>query len=418
MKLRNVCLVIALLCFASVSFGQSLLKDGDKVAICGDSITEQKLYSVFIEDYLLMCQPTKVQVMQFGWGGETASGFAARMKGDVLIFKPTFATTCYGMNDGGYRPIDDMIRQKYRESMTKVVDTFAEAGTRVLVGTPGAVDTETFKRPNATSDVYNENLAALGEEAAAIAKAKNQAFVDVHAPMLEAMKAAKAKLGEKYAVAGTDGVHPGDNGHIVMAYAFLKGMQLDGDVGTIVVDLASKSATTKGDHRIIKVDGNEVTVESKRYPFCFPGELKPGSAGTMVQFFPFNKDLNRLMLKVDGATGKYKVTWGKGPEANSSKEYTADELKAGVNLAADFVQNPFVEAFAAVDQKVREKQAFETKMFKGLVHSLNDAREQLKQDEAIDGLVAAVKKRHAELTAAVTDAVKPVTHTIKIEPIQ
>jgi len=33
------------------------LRDGDRVAIVGDSITEQKLYSVFIEDYLLMCKP-------------------------------------------------------------------------------------------------------------------------------------------------------------------------------------------------------------------------------------------------------------------------------------------------------------------------------------------------------------------------
>ena len=44
------------------------------IAVIGDSITEQKQYSVFIEDYLLMCQPAeKLQVAQFGWGGETAA---------------------------------------------------------------------------------------------------------------------------------------------------------------------------------------------------------------------------------------------------------------------------------------------------------------------------------------------------------
>ena len=35
------------------------LKDGDYVGVIGDSITEQKLYSLFIEDYLLMCQPAE-----------------------------------------------------------------------------------------------------------------------------------------------------------------------------------------------------------------------------------------------------------------------------------------------------------------------------------------------------------------------
>ena len=30
------------------------MRDGDFVAVCGDSITEQRLYSVLIEDYLFM----------------------------------------------------------------------------------------------------------------------------------------------------------------------------------------------------------------------------------------------------------------------------------------------------------------------------------------------------------------------------
>ena len=47
------------------------LKDTDFLAICGDSITEQKLYSLYIEDYLLMCRPhANLRAMQFGWGGE------------------------------------------------------------------------------------------------------------------------------------------------------------------------------------------------------------------------------------------------------------------------------------------------------------------------------------------------------------
>jgi hypothetical protein len=34
-----------------------LLKRGDRLAICGDSITEQKMYSRLIEDYLTVCVP-------------------------------------------------------------------------------------------------------------------------------------------------------------------------------------------------------------------------------------------------------------------------------------------------------------------------------------------------------------------------
>ncbi|NDD90801.1 hypothetical protein EBZ37_01770, partial [bacterium] len=78
------------------------VKPGSRVAIVGDSITEQKLYSKFMECYLLASSGVPdVKVMQFGWGGERAGGFANRAANDLSVFRPTLATLCYGMNDGG-----------------------------------------------------------------------------------------------------------------------------------------------------------------------------------------------------------------------------------------------------------------------------------------------------------------------------
>jgi hypothetical protein len=39
------------------SYSGLILKNRDRLAICGDSITEQKMYSRLIEDYLTMCTP-------------------------------------------------------------------------------------------------------------------------------------------------------------------------------------------------------------------------------------------------------------------------------------------------------------------------------------------------------------------------
>src|SRR4051794_31499987 len=96
-----------LITLLSAVFAHAQLKPGDNLAITGDSITEQKQYSVFIQDYLLMCKPVEnVRTMQFGWGGETSWGFLARVDNDCLQFKPTIVTTCFGMNDGGYGPLN------------------------------------------------------------------------------------------------------------------------------------------------------------------------------------------------------------------------------------------------------------------------------------------------------------------------
>jgi len=234
--------------------------------------------------------------------------------------------------------------------------------------------------------------------------------------MRDVMTKAKAKYGAQYALAGAeDGVHPDENGHLVMAYAFLKALGCDGNIGTITVDLAGNSAKATDGHKIVSADGGKIQIESTRYPFCFFG--KPGDQnGTLAttEFLPFNQDLNRLILKVTGPDAKYKVTWG-----NGSKTYTADELKAGVNLAADFPDNPFTATFLSVSTQVQQKQAAETALIKNLLHSLNASVQYLPDaKEDIAHLTDSIKQRDEKLAADARAWVKPVTHTITIEAAQ
>jgi len=413
-SLASVCAVLS--CFGISEARADVLKAGDTVEVIGDSITEQKLYSVMIEDYLLMCQPTKVRVMQFGWSGEQASGLLSRIA-DPLTFKPNVITTCYGMNDGHYQPITDEIRDNYKKNMTEVMKRFADAGATVVIGGPGAVDTKSFKRSSMTPEQYNENLATLSGVARELAKQHGWPFADVHDHMIDAMKAAKAKLGEGYIVAGGDGIHPRPNGHLIMAYSFLKAMGFDGNLGEIDVDLPLAHAEVTGPHKVVDFKKGELTITSTRYPFCFTagkGDKDPESTATMTQFIPFNQDLNRLTLKVTAPAGKYKVTWGK-----ASNEYTADQLKAGINLAADFVDNPFHDAFFAVQSKIQEQQNAETPLLKGLLHNLDQSDTLLPNaGPEVAALVKKIVERQGQLFDAAAGAVQPVTHTIKIEAIQ
>src|SRR6516164_8918962 len=97
--------------------GQLILKKGDRLAIIGDSITEQRKYSRIIETYLTVCVPElKITARQFGWSGETAEGFRNRMTNDCLRFNPTVATLCYGMNDHKYRTFDMENEQWYADN--------------------------------------------------------------------------------------------------------------------------------------------------------------------------------------------------------------------------------------------------------------------------------------------------------------
>src|SRR4029079_2862821 len=207
------------------------------VAICGDSITEQKLYSVYIEDYLLMCAPVQdLSAVQFGWSGQTSWGFLPTIKNDVLPFKPTVASTCYGMNDGGYGPSTPERLKQYRDAMTAVVKTLKDGGVRfIVVGSPGAVDTDAFKGKGRDPEIYNKTLSELRDIDKQIDAEQGCAFANVHDAMMHAMEDAKEKYGPAYHVCGGDGVHPSQNGQLVTAYAFLKGLGCTGDIGTITL---------------------------------------------------------------------------------------------------------------------------------------------------------------------------------------
>ena len=393
------------------------LRSGDLIAVCGDSITEQKLYSLDMADYFLLCQPAPaLQSMQFGWGGETAGGFLRRMSNDVLSFKPSVATTCYGMNDGGYRALDDAIVASYRQNMEAIVKTFKEGGVRfIVVGGPGAVDSTTFKNPNTTPQVYNETLAALSRTASEVAAGNGVAFADVHGAMMDAMAKAKAKYGDSYPLGGTDGVHPGINGHLVMAYAFLKALGCTGDIGTFTVDLKSGNATALGGHKILSASKGIVEIESTQYPFCFSGDpASPAATTGVLEFIPFNQDLNRLMLVVKNAPAEnLKVTWGA-----EAREFSAKQLEAGINLAAEFLKNPFSEPFARAETAIRQQQEFETPAIKGLMTVLPRWQVALPgEGDAIRQLREDVAKLSVAFRKASRAAVLPVKHTLKIEAI-
>jgi len=394
-----------------------LLHKNDKLAICGDSITEQKMYSRIMETYLTVCRPDlNVSIRQYGWGGETAPGFLARMTNDCLRFKPTIATTCYGMNDHGYGPYREDIGKRYRDSSTIIVRAFKAAGARVVQGSPGCVS---HKDPP-----LNTNLCQLRNIGVEIAESEHVGFADVFWPMLTAEVEAHKLYGTNYWIAGADGVHPGWAGHLVMAYAFLKALGLDGEVGTFTVDLASGKAQASKGHEVISSKGGEVQLKSSRYPFCAVGKLgDDNSIRSGMSLVPFNEELNRLTLIVkNGKAQKYTVTWGK-----EGRSYTAEQLAKGINLAADFVDNPFMPAFSNVDKAVTEKQKYETKQIKQIFHGLAGSKYvdmgdpemahfAAMLDSLSEKIIAETEKTRTPFVKAIKMAFVPVTHSIIITP--
>jgi lysophospholipase L1-like esterase len=114
----------AITCSATIAQADEFFfKDGDVVVMIGDSITEQHLYSNFVEMWTVTRFPKwKLTFRNVGIGGDRSVGGNARFARDVQIHKPTAMTVDFGMNDGNYQPFQEPTYNTYMNGLQGMAD--------------------------------------------------------------------------------------------------------------------------------------------------------------------------------------------------------------------------------------------------------------------------------------------------------
>ena len=293
------------------------LHSGDRVVFYGDSITEQRTYTRYIQQYVYVRHPEwDVRFFNAGWGGDTATGALERLERDVLYLKPTLVTLFFGMNDGGYKAVDAATVAKYRESMTGIVKELKAKGVRVVVFTPGCVDPD--KNPNFETVHYLDTLETLAKSALDLAKDQGVAGVDVFHPML-AFQTERKRIEPAFNMI-PDAVHPNPAGHLVMAKAMLEGLGLEpfGQLGRI--DLGSG----KGEGLAVsKKTDAEVSLTTKA-----PPDVPFWIDGTSI-------DVAQQCGMLDALAGQRLQVIGLG---DGAWELSIDGVAAGKYAAADLAK--------------------------------------------------------------------------------
>jgi hypothetical protein len=371
------------------------LPPDSRVAIWGDSITEQTLYPQFVEMYLLACAGRKdVTVCMFGHSGERMGAPITRQS-DLDAWKPTVVTFNYGVNDtheGTPESFDGAARATLAYFIAKGIKY------RVAVG-PEAADDLSNKPDN-----INIKLRRYRDLNRAAAVDTSSAYADIYVRMAEAYGKAVKVLGPNYKL----GIHPFPNGHLLTAQELLKALACKGDIGTIEVDMKGGATASPG-HKVVRASGGVVVLDSEKYPFCYNYDPLAGntpmSVASIVPFTPFSQELNRLIVKVANLDApSAAVTWG-----SQTKSFTRAQLAQGINLTEHFSHTPFDATFARVMNAIWDKQGnFENYMIKLTAnYNGND------NGGNIDENMLAV---HRQKDAAVKALIVPVRHTIGVVP--
>ena len=318
----------------------------------GDSITEQRLYTTYIEAYALTRHPDwKLSFRNVGWGGDTSwlrqrshpnegQLFAAEeatqqkmiedavgrgLARDVLALNPTAVTVKFGMNDHSYQAFREDIFRAYVRSQTQIAKVLEAQGARVAFLTSQPIEE---KRPDPDKDVKNISLRRFSDGLKDVAARTDAVFVDQFDPYMSILLRERAS-NPPGMVGGGDAVHPGPIGHTVMAWAVLKGLDAPALVSRAELDCgASKVAATEA-CRIsnLKVINGGVSFDRLDDALPMPIDSKAEPA---LNLAPILDDLDRYELKVTGlASGTYELNIDGEPAG----DFSADELAKGANLA-------------------------------------------------------------------------------------
>lgn len=319
--LRRIVVFAAMALFICVLkspvYSQPILKTGDRVVFYGDSITEQRIYTRYIQDFFYCRYPNlKIHFYNAGWGGDTAQGALSRLNRDVLPLKPTWVTLFFGMNDGRYTTITEDTINTYKKNLEGIVKALQQNNIQVIVFTPGCCDPD--KNPGLSQ--YNKTLEALGKEAIDIAKKFNCRYVDVHNPMLSYQTTQKAKSPGFSMI--PDGVHPDASGHMVMANAMLSAFDVDPMPALATIDLSQNKVS---DGKIVESNGDTFTVQldpSQSIPFW----AEQSTTAAMDQSGFIKTAGNKLVVK-GLPNGAYQVVIG-----DVKVNTTATNLARGVYI--------------------------------------------------------------------------------------
>lgn len=390
--------------------GQQLaLKDGDRVVFYGDSITAQRYYPRFVEDFLLTRYPNKhVAFFNAGIPGDNVNGgytgdAQLRLKRDLFPDQPTVVTIMLGMNDGFYSPFESKYLDIFSAGYHKLLDSIRSncPGVRITVISPTPYDETThgteFPHYNETMDRYTAWVRDL-------AATSHYTYADFNTPM-NRLTAKAAELNPSFAeLLIPDRIHPSEPAQWIMAAALARSWGFSPVVANVHLD-ASQPASIASQNAEVSALGlkdGKLTWTELDGSLPLPLDLENG----LVRFVAGVSDLLEMdqeMLRVDHLTAPRYTLKIDGKDVAG---FDRSELERGVNLA--LYDTPMEGQARDIDGTEQKRMWLEDTHFVVVQEG-----PQL-PDEA--GMNKALEEKDALLSADQRKNAQPKAHVFELDP--
>jgi len=215
----NMMAAAALMTGSTLMAGEIAVKEGQKIAFMGDSITQAgagpKGYVTLVIKGL-EAAGVMTTAIPAGISGHKSNNMLERLDRDALSKKPDWMTLSCGVNDV-WHGANGVPLDQYKINITKIVDQCQTAGVKVMILTSTMIG-EDQPNPN------NQKLVAYNDFLKELAKEKKCLLADLNADMQAII--AKAGAEKKGNILTGDGVHMNPAGDQMMALGVLKAFGL------------------------------------------------------------------------------------------------------------------------------------------------------------------------------------------------
>jgi lysophospholipase L1-like esterase len=314
------------------------LKDGDTVVFYGDSITERRIYTSFVEAYVLTRFPKlNLKFVSSGWAGDTVAGGAGgplevRLQRDVIAYQPTVVTILLGMNDGRYRPLDEDTYHGFTAGYEKLVLILKAAlpNARLILLEPSPHDDVT--RSAQFPGGYNLVLKRFGQFIRTLGQRENLGVVDFNAAVIEPLAAINAKDPSAATAFIPDRIHPGPAASLLMAGALLKSWNAPAIVTEVAIDAESGTAsqTVRTQVHTISRTGGTLSWTQNDVALPFPVDWLDAPLSVAAYSSDFIPALDDQPLRVRNLKrGDYTLKI----DGQEIATYAADQFARGINLS-------------------------------------------------------------------------------------
>lgn len=358
-------LALAVVASANAQRNDFYLHDGDRVLFYGDSITDQRNYTMMIETYVVTRYPgLKVQFTNSGWGGDRVTGGAGgdidlRLNRDVIPYNPSVITIMLGMNDGGYKAAteasDKAYFDGYRHIWQTIEKNFPQARITAIEPSPYDNVTRLPGFPVGGGIAYNDVMVAYGKWVGNFASENHLTLADANTDFVHMLQRANATDPAVAKDILADHIHPSFGGALMIGEAVLKSWGARSVVASVAVRVdGSKAKLEHSEHTSVQAltsaNGGvrwQQTDDALPLPFVQWQDMWGAgpTVGLVIKSSDISDALNQEPMRVSGLrTGVYSVR----VDGSSIGTFTNDQLAAGINLA--LLKTPMTEQAMSVYQ--------------------------------------------------------------------